>query len=53
MEGADTLPLCLQPEKISIPVQAHVGEDDAFEVRSLTLAPGCAHDLQTMHDKSR
>ncbi len=36
-EGADTLTLCLQPEKISIPVQAHVGEDDAFEVCSLTL----------------
>ena len=50
-EGADITPLCPQPEKISIPVQAHVGEDDAFEVRSFPLAPGCARDRQLTRDK--
>ena len=25
-------PTCLQPEKITIPVQAHGGEEDGFEV---------------------
>ncbi len=29
--------ICLQPEKITIPVQAHGGEEDGFEVGFLIL----------------
>ena len=41
----------MQPEKIKIPVQAHVGQDDAFEVRCCSpsvILSGC-QGLQRHH----
>ena len=45
--------ICLQPEKITIPVQAHGGEEDGFEVGLfiLELRMLCFHSpsLRCMH----